>query len=102
MPRSAADMLRASFLYLSHRRRLQRFVTRQRLTASLAYRFVAGDHLEDAVRVVSDVNRRGGAASLDHLGGKVAEEKTAPPPPQGYLAAVRRDAPGRANAHAPG
>src|SRR5256886_9883817 len=99
---AAREVLRASFLYLSRRRGLQRFVTRQRLTASLAYRFVAGDHLEDAVRVVSDVNRRGWSASLDHLGENVAEEKTAPPPPQGYLAAVRRDAPGRANAHAPG
>src|SRR5205807_3875815 len=85
-----ADVLRASFLYLSHRRGLQRFVTRQRLTASLAYRFVAGDHLDDAVRVVSDVNRRGWSASLDHLGENVTEEKAARSATDDYLAAFER------------
>src|SRR5256714_1469670 len=90
MPRSAADMLRASFLYLSRRRRLQRFVTRQRLTASLAYRFVAGDRLDDAVRVVTDLNRRGFTASLDHLGENVTEEKAARSAADDYLAAFER------------
>ena len=65
-------MLRASFLFLSRRRGLQRFVTRRRITSSLAYRFVAGDRLDDAVRVVADVNRRGWSASLDHLGENAA------------------------------
>jgi proline dehydrogenase len=84
------DVLRASFLYLSRRRGLQRFVTRQRLTASLAYRFVAGDHLDDAVRVVKDVNRRGWSASLDHLGENVGEEKAARAATDAYLAAFER------------
>jgi proline dehydrogenase len=83
-------VLRASFLYLSHRRGLQRFVTRQRLTASLAYRFVAGDRLDDAVRVVTDVNRRGWSASLDHLGENVTEEKAARAASDDYLAAFER------------
>src|SRR4030081_1566733 len=93
------DVLRASFLYLSHRRGLQRFVTRQRLTASLAYRFVAGDHLDDAVRVVSDVNRRGWSASLDHLGENVAEEKAARAATEDYLAAFERIASERLQAN---
>src|SRR2546423_14584092 len=93
------DVLRASFLDLSRRRGLQRFVTRQRLTASLAYRFVAGDHLEDAVRVVSDVNRRGWSASLDHLGENVAEEKAARAATEDYLAAFERIASERLNAN---
>jgi proline dehydrogenase len=88
--REAAEVLRASFLYLSHRRGLQRFVTRWRLTASLAYRFVAGDHLDDAVRVVNDVNRRGWSASLDHLGENVTEEPAARAATQDYLAAFER------------
>src|SRR6266516_4969956 len=87
-PQQGTEVLRASFLYLSHRRGLQRFVTRQRLTASLAYRFVAGDHLDDAVRVVSDVNRRGWSASLDHLGENVRREKAARAGSGYYLAAV--------------
>ncbi|HXO58195.1 MAG TPA: hypothetical protein VN834_00190, partial [Candidatus Acidoferrum sp.] len=83
-------MLRASFLFLSRRRGLQRFVTRQRLTSSLAYRFVAGDRLDDAVRVVTDVNRRGWSASLDHLGENVTEEKAARTAADDYLAAFER------------
>src|ERR1700716_901718 len=94
-----AEVLRASFLYLSHRRGLQRFVTHQRLTASLAYRFVAGDHLDDAVRVVSDVNRRGWSASLDHLAENVAEEKAARAATEDYLAAFERIASERLNAN---
>src|SRR5438046_585352 len=99
MPRSAADLLRASFLYLSHRRGLQRFVTRQRLTAALAYRFVAGDRLDDAVRVVTDLNRRGFTASLDHLGENVNEEKAARAAADDYLAAFERIATDRLNAN---
>ena len=83
-------MLRASFLYLSHRRGLQRFVTGQRLTASLAYRFVAGDRLEDAVRVVKEVNARGSSASLDHLGENVRKEREARTATEDYLAAFER------------
>jgi proline dehydrogenase len=83
-------MLRASFLYLSHRRGLQRLVTRQRLTASLAYRFVAGDRLEDAVRVMADLNRRGWTGSLDHLGENVTEERAARAASEEYLAAFER------------
>ena len=92
-------MLRASFLYLSHRRGLQRFVTRQRLTAALAYRFVAGDALDDAVRVVTDLNRRGWSGSLDHLGENVAEEKMARSATEDYLAAFERIATERMNAN---
>ena len=92
-------MLRASFLYLSHRRGLQRFVTRQRLTASLAYRFVAGDHLDDAVRAVTDLNRRGWSASLDHLGENVSEEKAARAAAEDYLAAFERIASERLDAN---
>ena len=92
-------MLRASFLYLSHRRGLQRFVTRQRLTAALAYRFVAGDTLDDAVRVLVDLNRRGWSGSLDHLGENVAEEKMARAATEDYLAAFERIATERLNAN---
>jgi proline dehydrogenase len=97
--REHVEVLRASFLYLSHRRGLQRFVTRQRLTASLAYRFVAGDRLDDAVRVVTDVNRRGWSASLDHLGENVTEERAARAATDDYLAAFERIAAERLNAN---
>src|SRR2546428_10103671 len=103
MPRfpkqKGSEVLRASFLYLSHARGLQRFATHQRLSASLAYRFVAGAHLEDAVRVVSAVNRRGWSASLDHLGENVSEEKSARAATDDYLAAFERIASERLNAN---
>jgi proline dehydrogenase len=92
-------VLRASFLYLSHRRGLQRFVTRQPLTASLAYRFVAGDRLEDAVRVVQAINARGATASLDHLGENVSEERAARAATEDYLAAFERIAAERLDAN---
>jgi proline dehydrogenase len=92
-------VLRASFLYLSHRRGLQRFVTRQPLTASLAYRFVAGDRLEDAVRVVQAINARGSTASLDHLGENVSEERAARAATEDYLAAFERIAAERLDAN---
>src|SRR5260370_29265457 len=97
--RGAAEVLRASFQYLSRRRGLQRFVTRQRLTASLAYRFVAGDHLDDAVRVVTDVNRRGWSASLDHLGENVTEEQAPRAATEDYPPAFERIASERLNAN---
>src|SRR2546421_520378 len=93
------DVLRASFLYLARRRGLQRFVTRGRITSSLAYRFVAGDRLDDAVRVVAEVNRRGWSASLDHLGENVTEEKAARSAADDYLAAFERIATDGLNAN---
>src|SRR5256712_11431559 len=98
-PRDAVEVLRASFLYLSHRRGLQRFVTRQRLTASLAHRFVAGDRLDGAVQAVTKLNRRGWSASLDHLGENVTEEKAARAATDDYLAAFERIASERLNAN---
>jgi proline dehydrogenase len=92
-------VLRASFQYLSRRRGLQRFVTGQRLTASLAYRFVAGDRLEDAVRVVKEINARGSSASLDHLGENVREEREARTAAEDYLAAFERIAAERLDAN---
>jgi proline dehydrogenase len=93
------EVLRASFLYLSHRRGLQRFVTRRRRTSALAYRFVAGDRLDDAVRAVSELNRRGWSASLDHLGENVTEEKAARAATEDYLAAFERIASERMDAN---
>ena len=84
------DVLKAPLLYLSRRRGLQRFVMGRRITASLAYRFVAGDRLDDAVRVVSGLNRRGWSASLDHLGENVTEERAARSAADDYLAAFER------------
>ena len=69
------------------------------MTASLAYRFVAGDRLEDAIRVVKEINARGCSASLDHLGENVVEEGAARNATDDYLAAFERIAAERLDAN---
>jgi proline dehydrogenase len=92
-------MLRATLLALSRRRALQRMVSRQRLTAGLARRFVAGDTLDEAVTAVRELNRRGFTASLDHLGENVAEEQAARVAAEDYLGAFDRIAATRLDAN---
>src|SRR5256712_11638817 len=96
-PQKGTEVLRASFLYLSHRRGLQRFVTRQRLTASLAYRFVAGGHLGGAGRGVGGGNRSGRSAGLDPLGEKRGGEKGAPDATHDFLGVFTQVSAGRAD-----
>ncbi|MDR5683140.1 MAG: proline dehydrogenase family protein [Armatimonadota bacterium] len=61
-------MLRQLFVWLSERKDLQAFVTRNRLAHRAARRFVAGDTLEDACRVLGELNTQGMLATLDFLG----------------------------------
>jgi proline dehydrogenase len=74
-------------------------VSRQRLTAGLARRFVAGDTLDEAVLAVRELNRRGFTASLDHLGENVAEEPAARAAAEDYLRAFDRIAAERLDAN---
>ncbi len=61
-------MLRSFFIYLSKAAWARRIVTGWSVAWSMASRFVAGDTLADAVRVIKAVNLKGINASLDHLG----------------------------------
>ena len=83
-------MLRTPILYLSRRRTLQRIITAMPLTARVAYRFVAGDTLEDAVAAVRRINQVGSSATLDHLGENVTEERAARAAAEDYLRAFER------------
>jgi len=60
---------------------------------------VAGDRLQDAVRVVKEINARGSSASLDHLGENVREEREAQTATEDYLAAFERIAAERLDAN---
>ena len=60
--------MRALLLFLSHRDGFKNFMMRFRFFRSTAWRFVAGETLDDAVRVVREANRNGIRASLDLLG----------------------------------
>ncbi|MEX0912871.1 MAG: proline dehydrogenase family protein [Gemmatimonadota bacterium] len=61
-------MLRQSLLYLSDNRTMRRAVRETPLSRRLAQRFVAGDTLDDAVRIASQLNADGFTFSLDYLG----------------------------------
>jgi proline dehydrogenase len=63
--------LRRTLLYLSHQRGLRRRAETSSLARRLASRFVAGDTLEDALRVCAGIREEGITATLDYLGENV-------------------------------
>jgi proline dehydrogenase len=70
-------MLRQAFLYLSNQQKIFRFVRNNRFAKRLAQRFVAGETLEEAIRAIEPLNKRGITASLDLLGESVHTEREA-------------------------
>jgi proline dehydrogenase len=61
-------MLRSIFIYLSKAAWARRIVTGWSVAWNMASRFVAGETLDDAIRVIKTVNLKAINASLDHLG----------------------------------
>jgi proline dehydrogenase len=61
-------MLRSFIIYLSKAAWAQNLVTGWSFAWRTASRFVAGTKLEDAIRVVKELNAKGINATLDHLG----------------------------------
>lgn len=61
-------MLRSFLIYLSKATWARRIVTRWSFAWRAASRFVAGEKLEDAIRVVKALNEKGINATIDHLG----------------------------------
>jgi proline dehydrogenase len=70
-------MLRQAFLYLSNQQSIFRFVRNNRFAKRLAQRFVAGETLDEAIRAVEPLNRKGITTSLDLLGESVHTEREA-------------------------
>ena len=70
-------MLRQAFLYLSNQQNIFRFVRNNRFAKRLAQRFVAGETLEEAIRAVEPLNKKGITTSLDLLGESVHTEREA-------------------------
>ena len=70
-------MFRQALLYLSNQQRIFRFVRNNRFARRFAHRFVAGETLDDALRAVEPLNRKGITASLDLLGESVRTEREA-------------------------
>ena len=70
-------MLRRALLFLSEQERLKELLLRIPVLRRVARRFVAGDHLEDALRAARELNRDGLRVTLDHLGESVEDRATA-------------------------
>jgi len=64
-------VLKALFLSLSESRRLRAVAEKSSIGQKLSSRFVAGTHVEDALRVTQAVNQAGMTASVDNLGESV-------------------------------
>jgi len=63
--------VRSLFLFLSRQKRLRKWVETSPLAQRLSSRFVAGETLEDALRVGRRINSEGIPLTLDHLGESV-------------------------------
>lgn len=60
--------MRALLLFLAHRDGFKNFILRFRFFRSAVWRFVAGETLDDAIRVARECNRLGIRGTLDLLG----------------------------------
>jgi proline dehydrogenase len=77
-------------LWAAEKPRLQRMVAEGNLARRVVKRFVAGDHLEDAVHVIKDLNARGIGGILDLLGEGVTDPAGAETAAEEYLGSIKR------------
>lgn len=74
---NAFPMLKESMLYLAKQDAIRHFAETNVIGQRVARRFVAGETLDDAVRVAHKLNSRRISASLDHLGENTSDEREA-------------------------
>jgi len=70
-------VLRALFISLSESRSLRNMAERSAIGQRLSSRFVAGNQVEDAIRVASELNRKNITVSVDNLGENVTNVEEA-------------------------
>src|SRR3990170_2491075 len=83
-------MLRSLLLYLSERESPKRLLLRSSVGRRLAARFIAGEELVEALRVVRRLNGEGFAVTLDYLGESVHQPSVADEACQVYLEILDR------------
>ena len=83
-------MLRAFFLFLSRATWAKNLIMRWGFSRRAAARFIAGEQLDDAIRVVAELNRQGLFATLDHLGEHVTTPDEARRAADDYLVILDR------------
>ncbi|TMC20298.1 MAG: proline dehydrogenase [Chloroflexi bacterium] len=81
-------MFKDTLLSLAHNQKLQAFVMHNGVARSVARRFVAGEVLQDAIKVTHVLNEQGCQVALDYLGENVTDEKEARATAQDYIRAL--------------
>ena len=81
-------MFKDSLLHLAQDPRMKEFVTHNRVARSAARRFVAGEALDDALKVTQVLNQRGMQVALDLLGENVTDAQEASAATQDYMQAL--------------
>ena len=83
-------MLRQAFLTMSNSRELQNIALNNGAARKFALRFVAGETLDQAVRAIAELNRKGITATFDHLGENVDSESAAIASADSYIQILER------------
>ncbi len=83
-------MLKGTLLYMAQNEAVRKFVISNRATRGVSRRFVAGEHLDEAIEVTRALNSRGLHVSLDHLGENVSDEREARAAAQDYMEILDR------------
>jgi proline dehydrogenase len=92
-------MLRSFLLFLSERELPKKLLLKSSLGRRLAARFIAGEELDDAIRVVRRLNDAGFEATLDYLGESVHDPATAEEATRAYLKILDRLAAEKLRSH---
>lgn len=92
-------MLRSLLLYLSERESPKKLLMGNPLGRRLASRFIAGEEVEDALRVIRRLNSEGFMVTLDYLGESVREAAAAEAACQTYLDLLDRLAAEKLDSH---
>jgi proline dehydrogenase len=86
----SSRLIGRAWLWASQKPKIEHLVSHGRLTRRVVDRFIAGRDLEDAVKVIKDLNGRGIGGILDLLGEGVRDPQGAQAAFDSYLAAVKR------------
>lgn len=82
-------MIGRTLLWASEKPKIHRLITEGRLAKNVVGRFVAGDELDSAIRVIKDLNARGIGGILDLLGEGVTDPAGAAAAADEYLESIR-------------
>jgi proline dehydrogenase len=83
-------MLGQTILWASEKPKIKQLVVGNPLTRRIVDRFVAGEDLEDAIRVIGELNKDGIGGILDLLGEGITDPEGASAAADEYLASIKR------------